>query len=123
MPPSYSPHSIGLPNTTKEFSSTWYISKFKSSTYLCLIRLSGHTSNRFDGLSLWKGLLPSESDRISEDFHFNVVNVGLDLVGDVPTIVVHNSISITLKIFLLTLIMSFLLLRVLRFESLIGCLS
>ena len=69
------------------------------------------------------GLLPSESDRISEDFHFNVVNVGLDLVGDVPTIVVHNSISITLKIFLLTLIMSFLLLRVFGSESLIGCLS
>ena len=80
-------------------------------------------SNRFDGLSLWKGFLPSESDRISEDFHFNVVNVGLDLVGDVPTIVVHNSISITLKIFLLTLIMSFLLLRVFGSESLIGCLS
>ena len=64
-------------------------------------------SKRFDGLILSKGFLPSESDRISEDFHFNVVNVGLDLIGDVPTIVVHNSISVTLKIFLLTLIMSF----------------
>ena len=63
--------------------------------------------NRFDGLILSNGLLPSESVRISEDFHFNVVNVGLDLVGDVPTIVVHNSISVKLKIFLLTLIMSF----------------
>ena len=76
-----------------------------------MIRLSGQTSNRFDGLSLWKGFLPSESDRISEDFHFNVVNVGfvvlVVLVGDVPTIVVHNSIIVTLKIFLLTLIMSF----------------
>ena len=37
------------------------------------------------------GLLPSESDRISEDFHFNVVNVGFVFLGDVPTIVVHNS--------------------------------
>ena len=64
-------------------------------------------SKRFDGLILSKGFLPSESDRISEDFHFNVVNVGLDLIGDVPTIVVHNSVSVTLKIFLLTLIMSF----------------
>ena len=95
MLPSYSPHSIGLPSTRKELSSTCTISKFKSSTYLCLIRLSGQTSNRFDGLSLWKGFLPSESDRISEDFHFNVVNVGfvvlVVLVGDVPTIVVHNS--------------------------------
>ena len=54
---------------------------------------------------LSNGLLPSESVRISEDFHFNVVNVGLDLIGDVPTIVVHNSVK--LKIFLLTLIMSF----------------
>ena len=75
--------------------------------YRCLIRFSGHMLNRFDGLILWKGFLPSESGRISEDFHFNVVNVGLDLIGDVPTIVVHNSIIVTLKIFLLTLIMSF----------------
>ena len=59
--------------------------------YWCLIRLSGQMSNRFDGLSLWKGFLPSESDRISEDFHFNVVNVGFVFLGDVPTIVVHNS--------------------------------
>ena len=75
--------------------------------YWCLIRLSGQMSKRFDGLILSKGFLPSESDRISEDFHFNVVNVGLDLIGDVPTIVVHNSVSVTLKIFLLTLIMRF----------------
>ena len=64
-------------------------------------------SKRFDGLILSKASLPSESDRISEDFHFNVVNVGLDLIGDVPTIVVHNSVNVTLKIFFLTLIMSF----------------
>jgi len=75
--------------------------------YWCLIRLLSQMSKRFDGLILSKASLPSESDRISEDFHFNVVNVGLDLIGDVPTIVVHNSISVTLKIFLLTLIMSF----------------
>ena len=75
--------------------------------YWCLITRSGHMLNRFDGLILSNGLLPSESVRISEDFHFNVVNVGLDLIGDVPTIVVHNSISVKLKIFLLTLIMSF----------------
>ena len=73
--------------------------------YWCLIRLSGQMSKRFDGLILSKAFLPSESVRISEDFHFNVVNVGLDLIGDVPTIVVHNSVK--LKIFLLTLIMSF----------------
>ena len=75
--------------------------------YLCLILLSGQMSNRFDGLILSKAFWPSESFTISEDFHFNVVNVGLDLIGDVPTIVVHNSIIVTLKIFLLTLIMSF----------------
>ena len=73
--------------------------------YWCLIRLLSQMSKRFDGLILSKAFLPSESDRISEDFHFNVVNVGLDLIGDVPTIVVHNSVK--LKIFLLTLIMSF----------------
>jgi len=80
--------------------------------------------NRFDGLILSNGLLPSESVRISEDFHFNVVNVGLDLIGDVPTIVVHNSISVKLKIFLLTLIMSFsYFFGWSGVESLVGCLS
>ena len=73
--------------------------------YWCLIRLSGQTSNRFDGLILWKGFLPSESGRISEDFHFNVINVGVFLIGDVPTIVIHNNSK--LKIFLLTLMVSF----------------
>ena len=61
--------------------------------------------NRFDGLILWKGFLPSESGRISEDFHFNVINVGVFLIGDVPTIVIHNNSK--LKIFLLTLMVSF----------------
>ena len=73
--------------------------------YWCLIRLSGQMSKRFDGLILSKAFLPSESVRISEDFHFNVINVGVFLIGDVPTIVIHNNSK--LKIFLLTLIMSF----------------
>ena len=73
--------------------------------YRCLIRFSGHMLNRFDGLILWKGFLPSESGRISEDFHFNVINVGVFLIGDVPTIVIHNNSK--LKIFLLTLMVSF----------------
>ena len=46
-------------------------------------------SRRFDGLSLSKGFLPSDSDRSSEDFHFKVINVGFVLFGEVPTIVVH----------------------------------
>ena len=90
--------------------------------YRCLIRLSGHMLNRFDGLSLSKGFLPSESVRISEDFHFNVINVGVFLIGDVPTIVIHNNSK--LKIFLLTLIMSFsYVFGFCRSESLVGCLS
>ena len=63
-----------------------------------------HSSKRFDGLILSKGFLPSESDRISEDFHFNVINVGFVLFGEVPTIVVHTSNNRT-KFFFIPLIL------------------
>ncbi len=65
---------------------------------------------------MYGSLLPSESDRISEDFHFNVVNVGF--VFDVPTTVVHNNIKT--KIFFIPLIMCFLTNNIGYFEGFSG---
>ena len=46
---------------------------------------------RFDGFDVEGGASPSESVRISEDSHLNVIIFGIGLVVGVLSIVVHNN--------------------------------